>query len=178
MWSVTHGSFSPQKAFPTLQISELRWDGNSLQPLFFKPSTRSLIITVNQFIKYPCHNKMPPRLIHLSSPLLRTTPVQTFRVTLTRHSYSTSSDNDVIKTQQIPAPGSGNIRILLLNRPNARNALSKSLLDSLTKQVQSISAEGGVGPTRALVLASSSDSAFCAGADLKERAGMSKAEYV
>ncbi|OJJ85551.1 putative mitochondrial methylglutaconyl-CoA hydratase (Auh) [Aspergillus glaucus CBS 516.65] len=119
---------------------------------------------------------MAPRLIHLSSPLLRTTSVQSFRITLTRHSYSTSSDNDVIKTQQIPAPGSGNIRVLLLNRPNARNALSKSLLDSLTKQVQSISAEGGTGPTRALILASSSDEAFCAGADLKERAGMSKAE--
>lgn len=121
---------------------------------------------------------MPPRLIHLSSPLLRTTPVQSFRITLTRYSYSTSSDNDVIKTQQIPAPGSGSIRVLQLNRPNARNALSKSLLDSLTKQVQSISAEGGTGPTRALILASSTDTAFCAGADLKERAGMSKAEYV
>ncbi|BCR85672.1 putative mitochondrial methylglutaconyl-CoA hydratase (Auh) [Aspergillus chevalieri] len=119
---------------------------------------------------------MSPRLIHLSSPFLRTTPVQTFRITLTRHSYSTSSDNDVIKTQQVPAPGSGNIRVLLLNRPNARNALSKSLLDSLAKQVQSISAEGGTGPTRALVLASSTDTAFCAGADLKERAGMSKDE--
>jgi len=104
--------------------------------------------------------------------------VQTFRITVTRHSYSTNSDNDVIKTQQIPAPGSGNIRVLLLNRPNARNALSKSLLDNLAKQVQSILAEGGTGPTRALVLASSTDTAFCAGADLKERAGMSKDEYV
>lgn len=121
---------------------------------------------------------MPPRLIHLSFPLLRTAPVQTFRITLTKCSYSTGTDSDVIKIQQVPAPGSGNIRVLQLNRPNARNALSRSLLGSLAKHVQSISAEGGTGPTRALVIASSSDSAFCAGADLKERAGMSKDEYV
>ena len=67
---------------------------------------------------------------------------------------------------------------MLLNRPDARNALSKALLDELTRHVQSISAEGGTGPTRALVLGSTSDAAFCAGADLKERAGMSRDEYV
>ena len=34
------------------------------------------------------------------------------------------------------------------------------------------------GPTRALVLASEVDSSFCAGADLKERAGFSSEEFV
>lgn len=34
------------------------------------------------------------------------------------------------------------------------------------------------GPTRALILASEVDSCFCAGADLKERAGFSADEYV
>lgn len=34
------------------------------------------------------------------------------------------------------------------------------------------------GPTRALILTSEVDSVFCAGADLKERAGMSSDEYV
>lgn len=34
------------------------------------------------------------------------------------------------------------------------------------------------GPTRALILASEVDSCFCAGADLKERAGFSPEEYV
>lgn len=121
---------------------------------------------------------MAPRLINLSSPFLRHPPVQSFRVALSKCSYSTSSDDAVIKTQQVPAPGSGNIRVLLLNRPDARNALSKALLDELTRHVQSVSAEGGTGPTRALVLGSTSDAAFCAGADLKERAGMSRAEYV
>jgi methylglutaconyl-CoA hydratase len=63
-----------------------------------------------------------------------------------------------------------------LNRPKARNAISRELLDSLSKHVEAITAEGGNGPTRALVIASNADAAFCAGADLKERAGMTMAE--
>lgn len=67
--------------------------------------------------------------------------------------------------------------MLLLNRPKARNAISRDLLDGLARNVKSIAAEGGSGPTRALVIGSNVDSAFCAGADLKERAGMSREEY-
>lgn len=115
---------------------------------------------------------MPPRLP--LSHTLRQPSVLSVRVRVTR--FSTSADDAVIQTQQIPAPGSGNIRVLLLNRPKARNAISKNLLDGLSKHVQSISAEGGNGPTRALVIASNVDSAFCAGADLKERVNMTKQE--
>ena len=115
---------------------------------------------------------MPPRLPLLHT--LRQPSVLSVRVRVTR--FSTAADDAVIQTQQIPAPGSGNIRVLLLNRPKARNAISKNLLDSLAKHVQSISAEGGTGPTRALVIASNVDSAFCAGADLKERVNMTKEE--
>ncbi|KAF9891080.1 hypothetical protein FE257_005015 [Aspergillus nanangensis] len=114
---------------------------------------------------------MPPRLPLAS---LRARPVLTLHVRVAQ--YSTSADDAVIKTQQVPAPGSGNIRVLLLNRPNARNALSSSLLENLAKQVKSIAAEGGSGPTRALIIASNADSAFCAGADLKERVKMTQAE--
>ncbi|EIT76877.1 hypothetical protein AO1008_06763 [Aspergillus oryzae 100-8] len=117
-------------------------------------------------------SKMPPRLP--LSHTLRQPSVLSVRVRVTR--FSTSADDPVIQTQQIPAPGSGNIRVLLLNRPKARNAISKNLLDGLSKHVQSISAEGGNGPTRALVIASNVDSAFCAGADLKERVNMTKQE--
>ncbi|KAJ5577198.1 hypothetical protein N7535_004124 [Penicillium sp. DV-2018c] len=118
---------------------------------------------------------MSTRLVRLSAPFahLRATAVPT-RVFISR--YSTSTDEDVIKTQQIPAPGSGHVRVLQLNRPKARNAISKHLLETLAKHVDDIAAEGGNGPTRALVLASTADSAFCAGADLKERAKMSQAE--
>lgn len=78
----------------------------------------------------------------------------------------------------MPAPGSGHVRVLLLNRPQARNALSRQLLDGLSRHVDSIAAEEANGPTRALIIASNADAAFCAGADLKERAGMTKDEYV
>jgi methylglutaconyl-CoA hydratase len=86
--------------------------------------------------------------------------------------------NSVISVQQIPAPGAGFIRVLLLNRPEARNALSRQLLNSLGRYVDAITAEGGDGPTRALVLASNVDAAFCAGADLKERAKFTREEWV
>ena len=114
---------------------------------------------------------MSPRLVRLTPLAHLARP--TSRVLASR--YSTSTD-DVIKTQQIPAPGSGHVRVLQLNRPSARNAISRHLLDTLSKQVNSIAAEEGNGPTRALVVASNVDAAFCAGADLKERAKMTHAE--
>ncbi|KAF2234738.1 ClpP/crotonase [Viridothelium virens] len=93
-----------------------------------------------------------------------------------RHAYSTTNPS-TIKVTNIPAPHSGSIRILTLNRPEARNAISRQLLTELRREVDSIHAEGdGLGPTRALILASEVDASFCAGADLKERRGMSQEE--
>ncbi|GLI73234.1 hypothetical protein PoHVEF18_001448 [Penicillium ochrochloron] len=118
---------------------------------------------------------LAPRLVrlttlgHLSRPTVLSTRVFASR-------YSTSAEEEIIKIQQIPAPGSGHVRVLLLNRPKARNAISRHLLETLSKQVNSIAAENGNGPTRALVVASNVDAAFCAGADLKERAKMTHAE--
>ncbi|RAH45012.1 putative mitochondrial methylglutaconyl-CoA hydratase (Auh) [Aspergillus brunneoviolaceus CBS 621.78] len=119
---------------------------------------------------------MAPRLappISTLQALSRAAPLS-IRIPVAR--LSTSSSDNVIQTQHVPAPGSGTIRVLLLNRPKARNAISLSLLDGLSQQVKSIAAENGQGPTRALVLGSNVDAAFCAGADLKERADMSKEE--
>ncbi|CAD0082359.1 unnamed protein product [Aureobasidium vineae] len=84
-----------------------------------------------------------------------------------------STPTSTIKVTRVPAPHAGNIRILSLNRPTARNAISKQLLSELRQQVEEISNEPEDGPTRALILASESDQAFCAGADLKERLTMS-----
>ncbi len=80
----------------------------------------------------------------------------------------------------------------------ARNAISRQLLNELRQNIDSVSSEytsdgseappkkiyGGAagvderGPTRVLILASDVDSSFCAGADLKERAGFTADEYV
>lgn len=101
-----------------------------------------------------------------------------FQIRTNSTASTSEGTGSTINIQQVPAPGSGYVRVLLLNRPKARNAISKELLNALRFQVDAIGAEQGNGPTRALVLASNADSAFCAGADLKERKGMSKEEYV
>jgi methylglutaconyl-CoA hydratase len=115
---------------------------------------------------------------------------------LLRH-YSTSPPSPLINVLDIPAPHTGRIRILSLNRPAARNAISRQLLQELRANIDAVAAEydsngeeippakryGGaagedkVGATRVLILTSQVDGAFCAGADLKERAGFTADEY-
>ncbi len=96
----------------------------------------------------------------------------------------------LIVATDLAAPGSGHIRILELNRPSARNAISRALLSSLRGHVEAVQAQydaagkeaagagGETGPTRALIIASAVDSSFCAGADLKERRGFTAEECV
>jgi methylglutaconyl-CoA hydratase len=43
------------------------------------------------------------------------------------------------------------------------------MVSELTRHVDEIQAEAGAGKTRALIIASHVDQAFCSGADLKER---------
>ncbi|KAK5132858.1 hypothetical protein LTR08_008574 [Meristemomyces frigidus] len=81
-----------------------------------------------------------------------------------------------IKLSSVPAPHAGSIAVLSLNRLRARNALSRQMLSELSGVVEGLHAEGGKGSTRALILASESDNAFCAGADLKERLDMTPDE--
>jgi len=92
--------------------------------------------------------------------------------------FAAASEASPIKVQHYPAPHSGTIRILLLDRPEARNALSRRLIADLRRHVDEIQAEGGKGGTRAVIIASNTDKAFCAGADLRERKGMTQEEYV
>jgi methylglutaconyl-CoA hydratase len=60
-----------------------------------------------------------------------------------------------------------------INRPKAMNALSKSLVTSMTEAIQAVRFDKAV---RVLILRSHAKGAFCAGADLKERAQMTPAE--
>jgi methylglutaconyl-CoA hydratase len=104
---------------------------------------------------------MPPRL-RLHNPPTR-------HVYKSVRFYSTPSTS-VLLTKSIPAPNCGSIKILSLNRPAARNAISRELLTSLRHEIDTLHAEPSDGPTRAVILASAVDTAYCAGADLKERA--------
>ncbi|KAI0965530.1 ClpP/crotonase [Xylaria arbuscula] len=110
--------------------------------------------------------------------------------------YSSDAGGPLINVINLPAPNSGHIRVLELNRPAARNAISKALLAALRAEIDDVHAQytpegdekpipprfGGAagpdqkGPTRALVLASAVDASFCAGADLKERRGFTPEE--
>ncbi|KAI0116181.1 ClpP/crotonase [Hypoxylon sp. NC0597] len=128
---------------------------------------------------------MPPRLnSRLASPAIRFLRL-----------YS-SDAGPLIRVTNLPAPNTGHIRILELNRPSARNAISKALLAALRAEVDDVQSQyttdgqevprpprfGGAagmdqkGPTRALILASAVDASFCAGADLKERRGFTQEE--
>jgi methylglutaconyl-CoA hydratase len=135
---------------------------------------------------------MPPR-IRLSA-----SPSSSLSFAL-RRLYSTPSE-PLIRVTNLPAGtgSNGHIRVLELNRPQARNAISKDLLASLRAEIDDIHSQygpngeeispkqrfGGAagldehGPTRALILASAVDTCFCAGADLKERRGFTPEECV
>lgn len=69
----------------------------------------------------------------------------------------------------------GAVRELVLDRPEAHNALSTDLARELARACATLAAESGV---RAVVLSSSSPKAFCVGADLKERNAFSDADLM
>jgi enoyl-CoA hydratase/carnithine racemase len=62
---------------------------------------------------------------------------------------------------------------LTLNRPEARNALNRPLLEELRRVLAAVATRRDV---RAVILTGSGDKAFCAGADLRERLGMTEPE--
>ena len=61
----------------------------------------------------------------------------------------------------------GHVAELVLDRPEAHNAISTALAVELADAAESLAADGSV---RAVVLSSSGARSFCVGADLKERA--------
>ncbi len=71
-------------------------------------------------------------------------------------------------------PGDG-VAEITLNRPEAMNSVSTAMAGELTRACAEIAAEPGV---RVVVLSAAGERAFCAGADLKERAGMTDADIL
>ena len=63
----------------------------------------------------------------------------------------------------------GSVGVLVLDRPDRRNALSRETLYSLGRLGKELVSDPAI---RAIVVTGSGDKAFCAGADLKERQGM------
>ncbi len=67
------------------------------------------------------------------------------------------------------------IATLILNRPEAANALSIQMLDELNQALETIDAASDVYCT---IITGTGEKAFCAGADLKERNNMSEREVI
>ncbi|EST07884.1 Crotonase superfamily [Kalmanozyma brasiliensis GHG001] len=97
-------------------------------------------------------------------------------------SYSTSPDqlatltplSDIASSElSSTSPYDEHISVLTLNRAPAKNAISRALLSEMDEHISSLFTSRTV---RTLLLHSSVPGAFCAGADLKERKGMSKLE--
>ncbi len=65
------------------------------------------------------------------------------------------------------------IALLSLNRPEAANSLSRELLDELQRALRKVNRDDNI---RVVLLTGNGTKAFCAGADLKERKGMSDEE--
>lgn len=79
-----------------------------------------------------------------------------------------SDDDDVL----VARDARGVVRVTL-NRPDARNALSRAVNQRLRQVAQELDADAGV---RAVVITGTGEAAFCAGADLKERRGVAAAD--
>lgn len=77
-----------------------------------------------------------------------------------------------LSIERLEGPDAGIVR-LGLDRPAAKNALGRQLLGEFRAALGSLARDRGA---RVLILHSLVEGVFCAGADLKERAGMAPAE--
>jgi len=85
---------------------------------------------------------------------------------------TTSSTEQDLVVEYLEEENHG-IVVLGLNRPKAMNALSKNLCANLISAIDAVKFDKSV---RVLIIRSHAKGAFCAGADLKERAKMTPAE--
>ena len=97
----------------------------------------------------------------------------------TTSSSSSSSSHDPslhVQLEPISTPdGVEGVFTLTLCRPSARNAVGRKLLSELRGCLETLAGESPTS-ARALVLRSAVPGVFCAGADLKERATMTRLE--
>ncbi|KAM9329990.1 methylglutaconyl-CoA hydratase, mitochondrial [Gastrophryne carolinensis] len=89
-----------------------------------------------------------------------------------RHYSSEAKSDEELRVRYLEGEEQG-IVVLGINRPHAKNALSKSLVKSMMKAVDSLK---GNNKVRTIILRSEVPGVFCAGADLKERAKMHPSE--
>src|SRR5579883_1823723 len=80
------------------------------------------------------------------------------------------ADNDVLLVESADY-----VALLTLNRPAVMNAIDRSLAEAIARTMPALDRDPAV---RVVVLTGAGERAFCAGADLKERATMTPPEVV
>ncbi|MCM3669377.1 enoyl-CoA hydratase [Mesobacillus maritimus] len=80
----------------------------------------------------------------------------------------------IVETVKLEKRSDG-VAIVTLNRPEAANALSKKMLIDFQSILAELKLDNEV---RVVILTGAGDKAFCAGADLKERRGMTDTEAI
>lgn len=90
---------------------------------------------------------------------------------LVKCNFSKATSNDII-LERLSGDHCG-ITILGLNRPQAKNAFSRNLVDAFTNILDDIKRDNA---SRVVILRSITPGIFCAGADLKERKTMTTQE--
>uniref|UniRef100_A0A1A9WQK7 Enoyl-CoA hydratase n=1 Tax=Glossina brevipalpis TaxID=37001 RepID=A0A1A9WQK7_9MUSC len=90
----------------------------------------------------------------------------------TRRSYSVLSEGREVLVDRLGGNQSG-ITVLGLNRPEAKNAFSRDLVDTFSDILIDLKKDNS---SRVVILRSLTPGVFCAGADLKERKKMSDKE--
>jgi enoyl-CoA hydratase/carnithine racemase len=82
-----------------------------------------------------------------------------------------SADSRPLRVERLSLEdGAGDVAVLTLDRPNVMNAIDDAMLAALHAALDGLEGDAAI---RALVLAGAGERAFCAGMDLKERAGFS-----
>lgn len=148
--------------------------------------------TMSQILHVQVAVPSPRVTLSISSHATKSIPLVSVEVAeIPTPPSSPVSPADLLIVTNIPAPHSGHIRLVQLNQPSTRNAISRALLAELRREIDAVHAQydpitgneilatdesgngngNSCGPTRALIIASAVDTCFCAGADLKERRG-------
>lgn len=73
--------------------------------------------------------------------------------------------SDEVSGEEVVVEDRGHVRVLRINRPEARNALNTAVIDGLGRGLEEADADDEV---RALVVTGTGDRAFCAGMDLRD----------
>uniref|UniRef100_A0A0E0CP87 Enoyl-CoA hydratase n=1 Tax=Oryza meridionalis TaxID=40149 RepID=A0A0E0CP87_9ORYZ len=102
----------------------------------------------------------------------RRAPANNAHLALFSRALQILAQQEPVRLQKLSAPDSGIVE-MRLERPEARNAIGREMLQGLQSTIEKVKADA---TANVVLLASSVPKVFCAGADLKERRLMSPCE--